>query len=79
MAFEPSDRVPSLSAVITTLRNLQDQHQALMALEDDLLAKRLVFNQKLDIALEVLVKYTADIPPAPYMRFPELNHYDDED
>lgn len=50
-----------------------------MALEDDLLAKRLVFNQKLDTALEVLVKYTADIPPAPYMRFPEFNHYDDED
>lgn len=77
MAFEPSDSVPSLSAVITALRDLMNEHRALVAREDDLLAKRLMFNKKVAIALEVLNKHTADIPPAPDGRFPELNHYDE--
>lgn len=78
MIQDPPDSKPSFSAVVSALRDLQEENSRLTAQEEALVAKRFLYSKKLAIALHFLTEYTKDVPPAPDRRFPELNHYDEE-
>lgn len=66
--------LPSLPALASAIKLMQEQVAVLVYEEEKLIAQRLHIMTKLQLAIQSLIKHTEHVPPCAEGDFPELNH-----